>query len=659
MIIQILLLLLLPAFGRGVESGSLLDGFTNLVLSSENTTKVLTVCERQLLTLHDARQRQEAWALKAFDASGSGYDDFMLGNSLWLGSRISCRAVNENVMRFYTTTQKHLHRSLAPFPFDYHVAYVRANSPWQMRVVAPEPRLLHFGLCLPQSCTQPEMEEMLHQVLASREVYIEKLDMKPELVYTKQPQLKGDFMNNKSFKLLMTLIGCVILLTLLATCGIISGRIVSCFNAYSNWQRLSQVSAGNQEIAVINGLRVISALSILILHISWYTSQSSDQSAELAMKIATIWLYHPYLPAMLEVFFTISGFLTVTNFLRNETLQRSISESSTFRNLSSILKQLVHRYLRLVPMQLLVILFVIVGFSYYREVSVFHIVQPLDETCTRDWWQNLFLIHNFYTDTMCANWTWSLACDMQLHVLAILLLFLYTRHPNFVRRLVLALLCCNVLYTIVLLFILDLQLKFDCVFKESTTWFYYNTFIRLMPYIIGSIYGYAHVRGKDSPVQVILPNKWVKCVLAVIVVWLFKELQAEEMGSPAIITCGIIVMRTMICTTVAHLILVSFKIEQSSTLIRWLVNLLQAKCFQLIGRVTFAFFLLNPLIILCLNYNFGNVLPSDISILSILAIAYSIIVLVLSVVLTLFFEIPTNRLTALLLSSMSAKSKQN
>jgi len=155
---------------------------------------------------------------------------------------------------------------------------------------------------------------------------------------------------------------------------------------------------------------------------------------------------------MLEVFFTIrfvalflvgfiqfsqsstpffrllSGFLTVTNFLRNETLQRSISENSAFKNLSSILKQLVHRYLRLMPMQLLLILFVIVGFSYYREVTVFHISEPMDETCPRDWWQNLFLIQNFYIYTMCANWTWSLACDMQIHVFAILLLFLYVRY---------------------------------------------------------------------------------------------------------------------------------------------------------------------------------------------------------------------------------------
>jgi len=184
-----------------------------------------------------------------------------------------------------------------------------------------------------------------------------------------------------------------------------------------------------------------------------------------------------------------------------------------------------------------------------------------------------------------------------------------------VKRLVLILFCCNVLYTIALLFVLDLKLKFDTVYKDLSEWFYFNAFLRTLPYIIGSIYGYLHVRGRDSPIQVIFPNKWVKCVFAVITLWLFKQMQAEEMGNSIIISCGILLLRTMMSTTVAHLILVSFKIEQSSTLIRWLVQLLQANCFQFIGRVTFAFYLLNPLVIYFLNFNFGNVLPSDISLL--------------------------------------------
>ncbi|KAL7743137.1 hypothetical protein ACLKA6_015053 [Drosophila palustris] len=533
--LRLLLVLLLPAIGRGLEKSSLLEGITKLVANSENATTQFTSCERQLLALHDAWQRREAWALKAFDASGSGYDNFMLGNSLWLGSRVSCRAVNENVMRYYTTTQKNLHRSLAPFPFDYHMAYVRANSPWQLHLIAKEPPLLHFGICLPQICTQLELEEMLQQVLCSEGDHIEKLEMEPELVYTKKPQLTRNFFANKSLKLVVALLCFVLLLTLLATCGMVEGRAVSCFDASSNWQRLWQPSAANQEIGVINGLRVLSALSILILHVSWYTSRSTDQSAEMAIKIANIWLYHPYLPAMLEVFFTISGFLTASNFLRNETLQRSIAKDTSLGNFCSILKQLVHRYLRLAPMQLIVILFVIVGFSYYREVSVFHIFEPLDESCTRNWWQNMFLIQNLYTEDMCANWTWSLACDMQLHVLATLLLFLYVRHPNFVRRLVLAILCGNVLYTTVLLIVLDMDFHFDTVYVSLSKWFYFNPMVRMLPYVIGSIYGYAHARGKGAPFEILVPNKLAKSLLALIAFWLFKRLQAEELQNPAII----------------------------------------------------------------------------------------------------------------------------
>lgn len=70
----------------------------------------------------------------------------------------------------------------------------------------------------------------------------------------------------------------------------------------------------------------------------------------------------------------------------------------------------------------------VLSFGYHREMSVFHLIEPLDELCERHWWRNLLFVQNLYPNKeMCCNWTWSLGCDMQFHIMAMLLLYMHTR----------------------------------------------------------------------------------------------------------------------------------------------------------------------------------------------------------------------------------------
>ncbi|XP_062138147.1 nose resistant to fluoxetine protein 6-like [Drosophila sulfurigaster albostrigata] len=653
------LLLLLPVLAQALDSSfatsSLLEGLTQLMLSpSSNQT---TRCGQELLALHAAWQRHEAWALKAFDASGSGYANILMGDAHFLGSRVTCQAVNQLVLRYYTSKQQHLLDSLAPFGFDYRVAYVNATTRFKLRFLHRPLTLMHIGLCVPQSCERYELEQLLRQTLAVQPLEHQYMELQPQLVYTKQPQFVGRFLESRAFRLLITLFSLVLLLTLLSNVlpkG--SSRVLDCFHVPSNWQRLSDSS---KEIAVINGLRVVGAISLLILHVTWY-SLSVNHTAGTLKAITSLWLHHSYVPGMVEMFFTISGFLTVSNFLSNRPQLQRLAEQPLSSNLIAYLKSLLQRYLRLMPMQIVLMLLVTVAISYYREVSLLHVHVPLDDYCAQDWWQNVLLIQNlFSTHYMCANWTWSLACEMQFHVLAMLLLHLYVHRPKLVRRLVVGILVANLVYTIALVLTMTIQMRFELLSREMNDHFYFNSFVRLQTYAVGAVYAHAHVNGMrdgKTPLDLVFSGRLVKSLAAAAVLWVIWQMQLEANDqNKQLIAAGIIMMRLIISLITLHLILANFSTERCSFVIRWGKQLLQANCFQFLGKLTFTFYLIHPLLIMCFNYGFSYLLPSDFSLWSIISIAYTVIGFAVSTVLTLFLEIPFNRLTHLLMSSLATQ----
>lgn len=128
------------------------------------------------------------------------------------------------------------------------------------------------------------------------------------------------------------------------------------------------------------------------------------------------------------IFLFHSGFLQTFNFLRNSRQLEAVRQNSFSENLKLFGKLLFHRYLRLGPLYLVVMATVDLVYAYIGYVSVYHINERFDEMCTRHWWRNLLFIQNLFDHRdMCANWSWSLACEMQFFILANSLLFLYVK----------------------------------------------------------------------------------------------------------------------------------------------------------------------------------------------------------------------------------------
>lgn len=83
---------------------------------------------------------------------------------------------------------------------------------------------------------------------------------------------------------------------------------------------------------------------------------------------------------------------------------------------------------RLTPLYLIAVITTEIAFTYLVETSPFWLHDRCDKICPQNWWQNVLYIQNLFDVTeICANWTWSMACEMQFFIIVTALLFLYAK----------------------------------------------------------------------------------------------------------------------------------------------------------------------------------------------------------------------------------------
>ncbi|XP_017091391.2 nose resistant to fluoxetine protein 6 [Drosophila bipectinata] len=656
MLLKILLLTQIVAV-LGDRESLLLDLVDAVVQEASNGNATLTTCQKELLLFHDALEKETSWAMKARDASGEGFGDFIMGHSLWLGSPDTCRAASEPVLLDYTERDAQLLRQVSPFPLDYQVAYAWPHSPWHFKPIIKDESLLHIGLCLPRSCDSPEVEKLLNGILTAGQTRsFRRWKIQPSLAGVKKPGLRRDFFASRMVQLFLALTGAQLLLCLLSSAGL--GRhsqILACFDLRSNWQRAWKPST--EENSCINGLRVVTAFALVGLHVVWYKAFSGDPSLKLLESVTAMTMRHTYWPSTVEVFFVISGFLTVSNFLRNEKLQQDIARDGfSGSNVCRLLGQVFRRFLRLAPLQFVAMLSASVGSLYQRQASLLHVTVPHDEICQQHGWRNLLFVQNLFPVVeLCGSWTWSLACDMQLYLLALLLLFLHTRHPRVVRGLVGLLLASSILYTMGMMKVLQVKPNFE-EFYQAGKWFYMSPVIRMLSYIVGGAYGYTHALKWDTPFALMLPNWWSKLTLTLILGWLLQKALAEQLPEASILSALMALLRLLVATWAGQLIL-SGEGRESSAPNRWILALLQSEQLQRISRFTYAIYLLNPVIIIWFYHSFTSAVNADKSLLTLLIVGHCGICYFLSIGVTLLFEMPFNRLSSLLTSSRSPRTK--
>lgn len=142
-----------------------------------------------------------------------------------------------------------------------------------------------------------------------------------------------------------------------------------------------------------------------------------------------------------DTFFFLSAFLATLVMIRR--LEKGASVP--------VLGSIIHRFLRLSPAYLFVIMTYTALGPYMGEGPFwFNMKSGNTEPCERYWWTNLLYINNFYPKVyadQCVPWTWYLANDMQFFIVGVIITVVFHKHFKLVTGVLFAMFCASLIIT--------------------------------------------------------------------------------------------------------------------------------------------------------------------------------------------------------------------
>ncbi|VEN61628.1 unnamed protein product [Callosobruchus maculatus] len=255
-------------------------------------------------------------------------------------------------------------------------------------------------------------------------------------------------------------------------------------NAYSvltNTQKVLQTSEGNREqIEVFHGMKTISMMWVIAGHGFVGFTSFPVSNYNYGIKWQTDHLYVFYItaaPLAVDTFFYMSGFLLAYHYFK-------VKHNSAIAQIKSIPLLYIHRYLRITPAVLMLYLCSVYLLPYLGSGPFYQqYCKDLTVSCETNWWSFLLYIQNYYNyDNLCMTHTWYLSADMQMFILAPLIMIplaMGLHHGKF-KLCMFGMLLINVIFTF-LPMILKLQ------YRDYTN--AYDTHSRIINYTMGIMVG--------------------------------------------------------------------------------------------------------------------------------------------------------------------------
>lgn len=180
------------------------EGFLSDFVSFDEleASKVSKVCASECEKLKVSLQANEAWALKAEDASGRKPIEYFWGNNFFLGSEFMCEML-EDPKKIYLAPSENRLMNLSSlkvkseFPVEYRVIFLTQKSSLQFNAEMFNHSIIHIGLCLPKSCSELDLE-VLSNLLIEKSFNHHPTEIYGEVKFlnSKRLELRFDFLND-------------------------------------------------------------------------------------------------------------------------------------------------------------------------------------------------------------------------------------------------------------------------------------------------------------------------------------------------------------------------------------------------------------------------------------------------------------------------------
>ncbi|CAH0385391.1 unnamed protein product [Bemisia tabaci] len=490
------------------------------------------LCQRQSEAYTEAFQNFTLWAVQMYDASAKLPNGILAANNYHLGNFDECLAISADLGKInggqvdgkYCLVKLQLGTQVPHSPPRVSIEFNPFENAWDK--IRPSGELtiwrrdeMYWGVCVPSGCRERDIQRDVDEFL-QRSWFADHVTATVNASFCQtRASVKSEAQSETLDRITMDLFIVLIALTIGSTVydfyfnedvdqsnsGGVLMKLFMCFSMRQNLRALFVPKLYQPGFDAMTGARTILTLLVLYGHrwrmlvVSPIIEASTYEEKSRSFTFMTTCLI------IINSFFVISGFI-VGYFFYAELEKRDKAKKLS---LSVIISPLIYRFLRFTPLYAVVILLNLTLLPKLSSGPIWpKAILPEVEHCRESWWTNLLYINNYYmADKMCMFQSWYLSTDMQLFIVALVLLYIYKQNEVLAKRLFAAAIFVPIICQGIMIYARDdpaYMIVDEQRMKKVPGEYYYMTYyipthFRLPCYLIGVIAGVYAWKAKDTP----------------------------------------------------------------------------------------------------------------------------------------------------------------
>ncbi|XP_046487759.1 nose resistant to fluoxetine protein 6-like [Neodiprion pinetum] len=499
--------------------GPWIKGVERAVRSSKSS------CANEVMVLVKAIESGQTWALQMLDASSKMQSGILIGNVRDLGSYDECveakgRYNNVSIQGKHCVV---LLGEIFNIPNVPIIKYVNGQ--------------ILSSFCVPSSCNETQVEQMINAIL-QRTSNIRGLTLGASGASCARLESENFTIGEISTTILLSLFGAFMIFC--TVCDFFksgnptdTSKIINTlakFSLYKNALALLSTEIRPETLPAIQGIRFLSISWIIFGHHFIVSFLRPSVNSLHILKWLNSWESAFIQGALyaVDTFFVVSGFMMTYLFLRAMKSGKKISIPMLY----------FHRYLRLTPGVVVLILFVRFFLHRVANGPLWKMLLNLAvKPCDDNWWVNLLYLQNLVNpENICLLHTWYLAADMQLFWISPIIIYPLYYRPKYGLRILICIFVALVVMSAVMLVTneysnVGLQLNLDKgeISPDNIFYFYMRTYNRASAYFVGILLGYDVTNNKRQLSKANVRINWiVSSVLMLFCLWAMHYIYSPD-----------------------------------------------------------------------------------------------------------------------------------